>query len=102
MFEPTSRYHDIETVKMTVRNSKGEPRIVSYKRRRFIPSGAEMTTLVEHTVVQGDRLDNLAARYLGDAEGFWQICDANDALRPSELTKDAGSAIRIALPRLDA
>jgi hypothetical protein len=98
MFEPTSRYHDVETVKMTVRDSRGEPRVVSYKRRRFLPPGATMTTLVEHTVVQGDRLDNLAARYVGDPEQFWRICDANDALRPEELTEEAGRVVRIGLP----
>jgi hypothetical protein len=98
MFQPTSRYHDVETVKMTVRNSRGEPRIVSYKRRRFVPSGATMTTLAEHTVAQGDRLDNLAARYVGDPEQFWRICDANNVLRPEELTAEVGRAVRIGLP----
>jgi hypothetical protein len=98
MFQPTSRYHDVETVKMTVRNSRGEARIVSYKRRRFVPSGAMMTTLAEHTVAQGDRLDNLAARYVGDPEQFWRICDANNVLRPEELTEEVGRAVRIGLP----
>jgi hypothetical protein len=98
MFQPTSRYHDVETVKMTVRNSRGEARIVSYKRRRFVPSGATMTTLAEHTVAQGDRLDNLAARYVGDPEQFWRICDANNVLRPEELTEEVGRAVRIGLP----
>jgi hypothetical protein len=98
MFQPTSRYYEIETVKMTVRNSRGEPRIVSYKRRRFVPSGATMTTLAEHTVAQGDRLDNLAARYVGDPEQFWRICDANNVLRPEELTEEVGRAVRIGLP----
>ena len=98
MFEPTSRYQDIETVKMTVKNSRGEPRVVSYKRRRFVPSGVTMTTLAEHTVVQGDRLDNLAARYVGDPEQFWRICDANDAARPEELTEKVGRVVRIGLP----
>jgi hypothetical protein len=98
MFEPTSRYHDIETVKMTVTGSRGEPRVVSYKRRRFVPPGSTMTTLVEHTVVQGDRLDNLAARYVGDPEQFWRICDANDVLRPEELTGEVGCGIRIGIP----
>ena len=100
MFEPTSRYDQVETVRMTLTNSRGEPRVVSYKRRRFLPPGTEMTTLAEHTVVQGDRLDNLAARYLGDPEGFWRICDANVVLRPGELTEEPGRAIRIALPGL--
>ena len=98
MFEPTSRYHDIETVKMTLTGSGGEPRVVTYKRRRFVPPGSTMTTLAEHTVVEGDRLDNLAARYVGDPEQFWRICDANDVLHPEELTEEAGRNIRIGLP----
>jgi hypothetical protein len=98
MFQPTSRYHDVETVKMTVRNSRGEPRVVSYKRRRFVPSGAAITTLAEHTVAQGDRLDNLAARYVGDPEQFWRICDDNNVLRPEELTEEIGRTIKIGLP----
>jgi hypothetical protein len=98
MFQPTSRYHDVETVKMTVRDSRGEPRVVSYKRRRFVPSGAAITTLAEHTVAQGDRLDNLAARYVGDPEQFWRICDDNNVLRPEELTEEIGRTVRIGLP----
>ena len=97
MFEPSSRYYNIETAKMTVGNNGGEPRVVSYKRRRIIAPGETMTTLVEHTVVQGDRLDNLAARYVGDPEQFWRICDANDVLRPEELTEEIGRIIKIGL-----
>ncbi len=97
MFEPTSRYHDVETVTLTVTDDRGEPRVISYKRRRIIPSGKAMTTLAEHTVLQGDRLDNLAARHVGDPEQFWRICDANDVLRPGELTEEVGSTIKIGL-----
>jgi hypothetical protein len=97
MFEPTSRYYSIETVKMTVGGDEG-PRVISYKRRRIIPSGETMITLGEHTVTQGDRLDNLAARYVGDPEQFWRICDANDVLRPEELTEEIGWIIKIGLP----
>ena len=96
MFEPTSRYYDIETVKMTV--GEAEPRVVSYKRRRIIPPSETMTIIVEHTVTQGDRLDNLAVRYVGDPEQFWRICDANDVLRPEELTEEIGCTVKIALP----
>ena len=98
MFDPTSRYYGIETVEMTVGEDRGEPRVVSYKRRRIIPSGEALATLVEHAVVEGDRLDNLAARYLGDPEQFWRICDANDAGRPQELTEKVGRVVRIGLP----
>jgi hypothetical protein len=97
MFEPTSRYYDLETAKMTVGDEEGQ-RVISYKRRRIIPSGETIMTLVEHPVTQGDRLDNLAARYVGDPEQFWRICDANDVLRPEELTEEIGRIIKIGLP----
>jgi len=54
--------------------------------------------LQEYTVVQGDRLDNLAARFIGDPERFWQICGANAATRPEELTEIVGRILRITLP----
>lgn len=98
MFESASRYDEVETVAMTVDGGLGGPRVVSYKRRRFVPPGGAMTTLAEHTVAQGDRLDNLAARYVGDPEQFWRICDANDVLRPEELTEEVGRVVRIGLP----
>ena len=34
----------------------------------------------------GDRLDLVAARYLGDPTAAWQVADANGALDPDELT----------------
>jgi hypothetical protein len=49
-------------------------------------------------VFQGDRLDNIAALYLGDPEQFWRICDANAAMRPNELTETIGRRLRITLP----
>ncbi|MEM8929871.1 MAG: LysM domain-containing protein [Acidobacteriota bacterium] len=36
---------------------------------------------------QTDRLDLLAARYLGRSERFWLLCDANDALDPFDLER---------------
>jgi hypothetical protein len=49
-------------------------------------------------VKEGDRLDNIAASYIGDPQQFWQIADANEALKPEELTQNAGGEIRIAQP----
>jgi hypothetical protein len=97
MFEPTSRYAGIEDVKMTVTGADGQPRVIVFKRRRFIPSPEGATVLVQHTVSQGDRLDNVTARYLGDPTQFWRVCDANAALKPSEL-EETGRTIDIALP----
>ena len=59
-----------------------------------------MVTLVEHMVTRGDRLDLITARYIGDPTQFWRVCDANDVLRPDELTQEVGFRIRIALPLL--
>lgn len=39
-----------------------------------------------HARRDGERLDHLAAHYLRDPAGFWQICDANDALLPEALS----------------
>ena len=46
-----------------------------------------------HTVVEGDRLDLLAHRYLGDARLWWIICDYNDLFFP--LALEPGLALRI-------
>jgi hypothetical protein len=54
--------------------------------------------LQEHRVQQADRLDNIAARYLGDPEQFWRLCDANGVLRPEALIETIGNRIRITLP----
>ena len=41
-----------------------------------------MSLLTEVTVVQGDRLDTITTRTLGDPLQFWRICDANDTYEP--------------------
>jgi hypothetical protein len=49
-------------------------------------------------VTQGERLDNITARYLDDPQQFWRICDANRAMRPGDLTAGIGRRLRITLP----
>jgi hypothetical protein len=97
MFEPTSRYFDVETATRTVTDRDGRERIIAYKRRRIVPSDEDQPTLAEHTVSEGDRLDNVTARYLGDPTQFWRLCDANLVLRPMEL-EVVGRVIRVAMP----
>lgn len=94
MFSITSRYYNIETSELEVADGKK----IAYLRRRFVPSSAAFALLLEHTVAEGDRLDNITARYLGDAEQFWRICDANGAFRPEELIEIVGRRLRITLP----
>ncbi len=92
-FPPNSRYNGAPT--LTYRMPDG--REVPFLARRFVPPATRFTTLSGHTVVQGDRLDNLAARYLGDAEQYWRLCDANGAMRPDDLLQN-GQTLRITLP----
>ena len=98
-FGENSRYRQIEITTGTL----PDHRTVAYLRRRFLPQPGEMEIRTEHVVQPGDRLDNLAHQYLGDPERFWQICDANYALRPADLTDDPPQmghprTIRIATP----
>jgi len=95
MFEHTSRYFVIEQVRFTAPDG----REMSYVRRRFLPDMASSVTLAEHTVPQGDRLDQVTARYLTDAEQFWRVSDANNAMRPDDLTSEIGRKLRIAFPQ---
>jgi len=92
-FPPTSRYHTTATHTMLYGG-----RVITYLRRRFLPPPERFATLREHEVVQGDRPDLVAARHLGDSELYWQLCDANGAVRPSELTDTVGRRLRVTLP----
>jgi hypothetical protein len=94
MFQATSRYANIATSRLET----PEGRIIVYVQRRFVPPPERFDLLQEHEVTQGDRLDNLTAQYLGDPEQFWRVCDANNAMRPEELTETVGRRLRITLP----
>jgi phage tail protein X len=94
LFPATSRYHGLAATTFTLPDGT----MIAYVRRRFVPPPERLALLLEHRVVSGDRLDNLAARYLGDAQQYWRICDANRAVRPDELVETLGRALRITLP----
>lgn len=91
MFPATSRYYNVEKVTLTTADGKE----IIYLRRRFLPASAQSLTAAEHTVSEGERLDNVTARYLGDPEQFWRLCDANDAMQPEELTAEIGRRLII-------
>ena len=94
MISATSRYKDIEIA--TWKTVDG--REYRYVRRRFIPSAEGTIVLAVHTVTSSDRLDNITARYLGDPEQFWRVCDANRAIRPDDLI-EVNRTLQIPLPQ---
>jgi hypothetical protein len=93
-FSALSRYAGIDTAPFEL----ADGRTVAYVRRRFLPDPARFALLRLHEVRDGDRIDNLAAAYLGDPEQFWRLCDANRAMRPEDLVQPAGRLLRITLP----
>ena len=93
-FPPTSRSALTPTTSLV----RADGTAVTYLRRRFVPPPENLALLQWHRVAQGERLDNIAAKYLGDPEQFWRLCDANRALRPDELTATIGKELRITLP----
>lgn len=97
MLEHTSRYDALETATYTAPDG----RVIAYKRRRFLPQGEKMQLLVEVTVSEGDRLDLITARTLGDPEQFWRICDANNTMNPFDLTAELGRTLRVPVPHMD-
>lgn len=92
-FPPNSRYNGLPTLTHVFPDG----RAVAYVTRRFIPGPEYYLLAREHLVVQGDRLDLLAARHLADPEQWWKIADANVALVPEALTDETGETVAIAI-----
>lgn len=96
MFEPTSRYANLKTATYTAPDG----REITYVRRRFLPQGESQPLLVEVTMTDGDRLDLITARTLGDPEQFWRVADANNAMNPVDLTDEPGQTLRVSMPQV--
>lgn len=94
-FPATSRYNGIPIVTFTT----ADGRTITYLQRRILPSPDNFALLQLYTVTQGERMDSIAAKFLGDPEQYWRICDANGAMRPEELTERIGGTVRITLPQ---
>jgi hypothetical protein len=91
---PLSRYFGIATATLELADGT----TVIHLRRRFVPAPERFALLQWHEVRDGERIDQVAAHYLGDPEQFWRLCDANRALRPAELVDRPGKLLRITLP----
>jgi hypothetical protein len=91
---PGSRYAAVGTTS----HVRADGTMIVHLRRRFVPPEDRFQTIEEHTVVEGERPDTLAARFLGDPEQWWRLADANGALRPEAMTDTPGHVVRITLP----
>ena len=96
MLDETSRYFTLPTATATIHNSDGTQRDVRYVQQRIIPQQNASPTIVEHTVTQGERVDNITARYLGDPLLFWQLCDTNNVLSPEDLER-VGTVLKVTM-----
>jgi hypothetical protein len=96
-FPTDSRYYGSATLSCTTASGQ----TISYLARRFVPQpgSANYSTVARHTVRQGDRLDPLAAKYLGDPLLFWLLCDANGAIIPDKLVDTPGTILNITMPQ---
>jgi hypothetical protein len=96
-FPADSRYYGTGT--LTYVTPTGE--IIAYLAPRIVPQpgSPNFATIAQHTVHAGDRLDLIAARYLGDPLIFWLICDANGAIAPQQLVATPGKVLNITTPQ---
>lgn len=93
-YGPESRYYGLPLLTQTTPAGAQ----ISYVSRRFIPPPEDFALLQRYRVKQGDRIDVIAASILGNPLSYWQICDANLALEPDDVTAVPGAFIVITLP----
>ena len=80
MFDSKSRYADLDTYAVTDRRGRTVAVVP-------VPEPPGETSMGIHIMKQGQRLDHLAHKYLGDAAGFWRICELNDVMQAEALSE---------------
>jgi hypothetical protein len=93
-FGRDSRYYGLPL--LTTTDARGDS--VQYVSRRFVPRPELLSVLQRYRVRQGDRIDVIAAALIGNPLSYWQICDANLAIDPDDVTAHPGTFISITLP----
>jgi len=96
-FPTDSRYYASPTLTYTTPDGQ----MITYLARRIVPQpgSPNFATIATHTVHKGDRLDLIAAKYLGDPLMYWLICDANGAIDPEKLVANPGDVLNITTPQ---
>ena len=97
VFPTDSRYYGTGILQYALPNGQS----IAYLQRRIVPQpgSPNYATIAQYTVHQGDRLDLIAAKYLGDPLVFWLLCDANGAIRPDDLVATPGKLLNITTPQ---
>ena len=96
MFDPTtSRYAKLATRVHTADDGSETP----YVERRLLPDPESAPLLAEAVVADGERLDQVAGRTLGDSTQWWRIADASRAMDPTELVEEPGETLRVPVPQ---
>jgi nucleoid-associated protein YgaU len=90
---PSSRYCNAATLSYTFPNGTQ----VMYLARRIVPQASIYQSVQSYVIVDGDRLDNLSTKFLGDPLLYWMICDANSGTDPDALTAQVGCSVLIPL-----
>jgi hypothetical protein len=81
IFEAKSRYvKDASICEATDRRGRRVPALT-------VVNKPVQTLLGEHLRKEGQRLDHLGNFYLEDPNGFWRICELNDAMLPDALAE---------------
>jgi hypothetical protein len=86
MFVPPSRYARAATY--PARTASGTT-VIAVR----LPIRARPLVRSFHPRADTQRPDLIAAHYLGDATGFWRLCDAGDAIAPDAFATRAQLAI---------
>jgi hypothetical protein len=91
-YAPNSRYYNVPPATYATKDGQ----TIQYTARRFIPPPDRFALISVHVVVQGERVDTIAAQSFGDPLLYWRLCDANVALRPDDV-EVAGTQLRVTL-----
>lgn len=91
MIDPDSRYRSTPTAEHVTPTG----RTIVHLRRRFVPERSTLTPIARAVITEGDRLDLVSARTIGDPLQYWRICDANEAMNPAELEAQPGRVLWI-------
>jgi hypothetical protein len=96
MLDARSRYHALSVQPASHVGPGG--RTILYLPRRLLPRSAQIGMSAHVMVGATERLDQVAARTLGDSEQFWRLCDTNDAMNPFDLLAESRGRLRLPSP----